>query len=1146
MGEIKFKDGIVEDYTLVLSTRDYRKLGQLTGIKNVNITHYLNSADEISFSLSKYDFVKDDNLLSEEEIVIYTKIKNAIWEQIVDFKLIWVKELDEYFEIKVSIDDSYELTKTITGKALCESELSQILITAEINTEDDIARDDYVITKFYDENNPNGSLLHRVLDKAPNYHIEFVDDSLKNIQRSFSISNSSIYDFFVGECSDEINCLFQFNSATRGISVFDLYTVCNDCGERGEFYDECPKCKSKNLKYFGKDTSIYVDKNNLTNDIHLETDADSVKNCFRLVAGDDLMTATVRSLNPNGSDYIYYISDYQRKDMPSELVKKLDEYDSLCESYNEEQEQLVSDIYELTDEIIYKESGMMPTIEDAEITASTEAEKLTAMNLSPLGLSTVTTSTSIATVNSALKNYAKVYVKTGYVKIEIDSDATFTYDGKDEDGYNYGTWHGRFTVTNYSDENDVAQSEYITIKVYDNYQDFVQQKILKNIAQSSEDDENTVFDVLNIDELEDFKEALRLYCRSRLESFFDAIQVALDVLIQLDQANEYADLYEALYVPYYDKLQACQNELDLRQGEIDSLQLQLDEKLSRQKEIQSILDFKTYLGDYYNTFCAYRREDTYSNENYISDGLSNAEIIKMAKQFIETAKSELYKSSEQQVSISSTLHNLLIMDEFSLIVQNFKLGNWIRVRVDGVLYRLRLIGYSIKFESIQSLDVEFSNVYKVKDIVDESKQIIQSAQSMAKSYGYVSRQADKGNVAQELITGWIQNGLNGALVKLFNNNNQEVTYGKGGILCRSYDDISGTYDPEQLKLTHNTICYTANNWKSVRSVIGKYDYFYYDKVDNQWKTQSGYGIVGDAVTAGIVAGCDIVGGELYSENYSDGTNDRPAMGTYINLNDGTFSFAGGNLTYDGKDFVISDTVIGDSIQTVGVLAENLHVKAANIDGTVNAEQINTKGLIAENFSSTTIEGKAIIGGSLIIGNKENTFAEISSDGVLTCNGATFTGVVTGSKFVTSGSIIKYASDYTEDDVTLVQNIIIGVVDVTDEYLEKYDLNGDGFIDSADYLRVSKLANGTVESYTIDTSVVIDPLNSSSILKAEGVYIRPNGIYSKSLSSNSIYLKNNLYIYDVDQTQYLGGVSGTFTSSDGSTIKVINGVIVSIT
>lgn len=326
MEKIKFQNGIVEEYTIVLASRDLRKHGQITGVSNIRFKNNLNSASEFTFTVNKYNMLAFNGNV-DTDIELYKSIKEKIWNQIVDLKLIWVKELNKYYEIKVSLEDSVNgTTKSIVATHLCEAELSQLLIeNTEINTEKDIERDDYEVTVFYDKTNPRASLLDRVLkDKAPHYTIKHVDESLMNLQRSFSIDGSNIYDFFTGECSEQFNCLFVFDSSDRSISVYDLYAVCQDCGHRFEEYDVCPNCGSKNIKYFGEDTTIYVDKNNLTDNIRLEVDADSIKNTFKLVAGDDLMTATVRMLNSNGTSYIYYFSDRQREDMPEELVNKID------------------------------------------------------------------------------------------------------------------------------------------------------------------------------------------------------------------------------------------------------------------------------------------------------------------------------------------------------------------------------------------------------------------------------------------------------------------------------------------------------------------------------------------------------------------------------------------------------------------------------------------------------------------------------------------------------------------------------------------------------------------------------------------------------------------------------------------------------
>lgn len=985
---LKVIHNMIQDYTIVLSSRDLRHLGQITGIQNVNLNKNLNSADEISFTISKFKMI--DNK--------YKNVKESLWNQIIDLKLIWVKELNEYFEINVRTEDSSDTVKNITGTSLCEAELGQtMLYNTEINTENDIARDDYDAnypTTFYREDHPEASLLHRILEKAPHYTIKYVDESLKNLSfiRQFTIDGTSIYDFLTGECSEQYNCLFDFNSADRSISVYDLYTTCNDCGYRGDYYDKCPKCESTNLKYFGEDTTILVDKTNLTDSITLEADVSSIKNSFKLVAGDDYMTATIRMLNQNGSDYIYYFSDEQKSDMSSELVQKLNDYDKLYNSKTDEYQKYVSIIYDQTDKILNLTSEKMPTIEESPITAETEAAKLTVDNLSPTALTELTESTSVETVNSALKNYAKVYIKSGYVKIETNNDAAFSYNGKHDDGFTYGTWTGSFTITNYSDSEDVKATEKLTIQINDNYEEFIKQKVLKQVAQmdENEDEKGSIFDVLDIEDLDKFKDALKLYCKNRLTSFYDAIQGALDVLVQMDQATESADLYESMYIPYYNKLQACQEAINSIQIEIDQAQKELNEAQDNVTRIQKELNFKDFLGDLYVTFCAYRREDEYSNENYISDGLDNADMLKHANEFIETAKNELIKSSEKQWTLSSTLYNLLILPEFKPIIKYFKLGNWIRLKVDNQLFKLRLISYSLDFNSLDSLSVEFSNVSKIKSVAFDAQQIIQSAKSMASSYGYVSKQADKGSNAQNDIESWKQSGLDSGLIQIKNGKDEEITYGKNGLLCRAYDDITGTYSDDQLKLVHNAIAFTDNNWKSVKQMIGNHNYMVYDKESESWGEKTGYGNTAEFVTAGHVSGSTIVGGEIYSHNYSNKSGEE--KGTYIDLANGSFSFAGGGFTYDGKDsLVLRTSAIEDAIKDVGVTAKNLHVKAQNIDtmdGKIKSDQIDsiTVSQISDpdNFNIGSV-------------NAENIKGKIKSDQIESIDAIKINGNIDASK-----------------------------------------------------------------------------------------------------------------------------------------------------
>ena len=990
--------GNPEPPTILLANRNGNKLGQLhVDEKSIDIKDCFNDASEFSFTLNKYI----DGKLT------------PLWEKVLDFKLVYCKEWDMYFEIKVELDESTETTKTVFCTQLGQAELSQInLYDVEINTEDDIAREDYKISILHDKDNPKSSILDRLLEKAPHYSIAHVDPTIAKIQRSFSFDGISICDAHQ-EIAEEIGCLFVYPSNSgeggeinRTISVYDLQQNCNDCGHRGEFIHECPKCGSVNIKYgYGEDTTIFVTADELASDgIQMTTDTESVKNCFKLEAGDDLMTATVRNCNPNGSDYIWRFSESLKEDMSDKLVEKLESYDQLYKqlynghisdigtsilkynavvakyyAYNKNLKPIESTIvgypnlmnvyYDAIDLVLLLESGLMPSVEMSDTTAEKQINLLTSSALSPVAVADITVA-SLSTINSAVLAMAKTIVRPTY-KVQIDKSEIIN-EG------NSKIWSGNFIVENYSNEEDIFTGSTVSVEINDDLEAFVNQKLNKVLNKENTDDLS--ISGLFEKEYDDFCNELKKYALNPLIRFHDACQSCIDILIEQgvasantesDDANE--DLYDELYTPYYNKLIAIESEIAIRETEISYISGSYDSDgnlISEglltniedcRAEIQSALNFKNYLGEeLWMEFCSYRREDSYSNDNYISDGLNNAELFKRALEFFEVAENEIYKSSELQHSISTTLNNLLAIPKFKPLVKYFNVGNWIRVLIDGKIYKLRLLEYEINFGDFNSIPVEFSDVAKIKNSATDIESVLSQASSIASSYDSVKRQASKGNEARNTVDEWIVNGLNTALVQIQNNDNEDITVTKNGLLGRSYDEITGTYSPEQIRLTHNIIAYTDDNWQTVRQAIGKHKYKYYDKSEDAFVDKTGYGITSDFLVSGFVSGSQIVGGDIYSDNYS--VTER--TGSYLNLRDGTFSFGGGALRFEGGNLIISSPDIPTTediqlineeyLKTATVYAENLRVNSTNINGKLTASQIDATELTvnAANITGT--------------------------------------------------------------------------------------------------------------------------------------------------------------------------------------------------
>lgn len=1121
-----------EDMTIVLVQRSLKKLGAIGNIDRTSIQFNLNlnSADELSFSVLKN---MDDNV-------------EALWDEIYSLRIVYCVEIDKYFQIDVNEVDCVNPMKNITGTALCESELSQIMLyTIEINTEIDIARDDYVVTKFYNPSNPKGSLLHRILEKAPHYEIKYVDDTLWDLQRQFSIDGQSIYDFLQGSCAEQFNCIFKYvvsaKDNKRYIYVYDLYTVCmnDDCeylAENGRRYRsnithflfgekfKCPYCNENNLKYYGEDTEIYVDVENLTNEIQYETQADQTKNSFKLVAGDDNMTAAVINQNPNGTDYLYYFSDEMKHDMSEELSDALalydetydyydndyvmnfneddvDEYNRIIEKYYDlyyaqtEKELIYLDnpvvgyknlakhLYNCVDLGTYLKDVLMPVAETAEINAKTERTALqlaySTGKMQTIALPKLTSSTVASTVEKQLVNVAKLYVKSGYVKVEAIT-TSWNYSVLNP----YGVWVGNFRITNYSDRDDVTETYNMGIKVSKDYDLYMKDSVQVLLLDTLKDNKD-YFDVVNYDitygnlnneyssikpykigdwvtrqegtdvvyyqcivnipvceawtsyhwkEIEGYDsekvydigdyvydyfvfkgkevkslwrrinqagkttppslypqyweygnidnqklnhykvDILSKYCQKRLESFYDATQGCMKNLTDIAQPSH--EMYQWIYYPLLLKSEALMEVLNERNRDINFISGEYNANKELLKDgmyqymveyresIKDSLNMKSYLIErgLYDEFCSFRREDKYENSSYISTNLNNEQQFERAKEFLERASEEVVKAALPKHTITATLDNLFSMDEFEPLRDKFELGNWIRVKVDEDVFRLRLIAVSFNLNDFKTINVEFSDASKANGVIDDIQSILDQTKSMASSYGYIQNQASAAEQTTETVDSFKDDGIDFSDYTLTSSDKGEVVLDANGILLRKYDETTGDYYPEQVRLTNNNIIFTNDYWATIKAGLGRSTYHYYG-VDEEGISElrerlqalidagvepddpeyiaieeqiaelsvptmregTGYGLNSDFVESGYVYGSQIIGGEVFSTNYVN--TEEIKQGSYINLDEGIFDFAGGKIIFDGKQIFLNfgkeDNISTEHIEDVDATLEAL-------------------------------------------------------------------------------------------------------------------------------------------------------------------------------------------------------------------------------
>ena len=983
-------DGQIEPPVLVLSSRGGNKIGVIKNVSSIDVTHPLSEVAELSFDVTK-----------EVNGEVYED-----WDKVKDFKLVQIPYDNTWYEATVSIDEEDEVVKHVTCVHANEAELGQLnLYDTEINTESDIARDDYEETFFYDEDNPKASLLHRILkDKAPHYQIYHVDDSLKKLFRIFSFNGTSIQEA-LNQIAEEVNCLFVYGEwyendgkYHRTISAYDLEDYCNECHKRGEYTNHvCTNCGSTDIvEGYGEDTGIFISRENLATSISYESNTDNVKNCFRLVAGDDVMTATIKSCNPSMSQYMWYFSDDMLEDMSTALATKVVDYEKLVESYKNEKEIEIPSSYietyntyvdkygSLNDELVkinlpikgtaelteayynamnmygFLKSELMPASEKVEdTTAEDQMFLLKSGDFTEIGIPSVSGTIPYTTVNSAIQSYAKVFIDTARYKISVFTD--------DIDGT---TWTGTITIKSYTDDEDSAFDSF-ELELFDStstekYAEWLEQSVQKAMANREVTDLSVVNLFKKDENIEAFKERLKLYSLDYLNIMSSMATSAITIMSEQGVASSDSldkDIYTQLYKPYLNKSRAIQKEVEVREAELavllqptnedgvpdpryQSLGL-LDIITNKQDEIRRTLDLHDYLGDeLWEELSFYRRETDYTNQNYISDGLTDSEVIEQAKNFVDIASKEIVKAATLQHTISAPLSNFLLMDEFKKLQENFKVGNWIHLQVDGKVYKLRLANWEVDYDKIDDLDIEFTDAIRVGDIISDVESILSKSRSMATTYEYVARQAEKGNTASNTVKFFRDSGITFTKVKaITSNGNTNIVYDDDGILLKRVDGLEEL--PEQARIYNNGIYITKDAWETVSTGLGHFSY-----VDPETgKTVETYGIIADTVIGKLILGENL---KIYSKSNRFAMGDDGLVITARDDKDNEDLFTvqkdTGEVDEDGKP-IIEKYIYVDKDGNINITGNSIIINGAN-----DSYKLDDARRVASNYLSADSTG----------------------------------------------------------------------------------------------------------------------------------------------------------------------------------------------
>ena len=276
----------LEKPIIYIAKKDKTFLGAVSIYDDLSLTFNLNAFQTASFK-------------------IYRDINGKKYEHYDDFqedRLIMIQGIGWY---KIHVETNIEntgISKNITANSLESTLCNKRLVDFQVNS-DDFEDEKYARTIFYNPTDLNKSLLHRVLNVAPNWSVGHVDQSIANKQRTFDIDDSDVYSFLINDVSEAFNCLFIFDTVNMTVNAYDLDN-------------------------YGDDTNIFVSMENLAQSMTETIDENSIITCYRVVGGDNVEVAEI---NPNGTNKIYNF-EYYLPEMEESIQNKVIAYNEKYQS----------------------------------------------------------------------------------------------------------------------------------------------------------------------------------------------------------------------------------------------------------------------------------------------------------------------------------------------------------------------------------------------------------------------------------------------------------------------------------------------------------------------------------------------------------------------------------------------------------------------------------------------------------------------------------------------------------------------------------------------------------------------------------------------------------------------------------------------
>lgn len=278
--------------------------------------------------------------------------------------------------------------------------------------------------------------------------------------------------------------------------------------------------------------------------------------------------------------------------------------------------------------------------------------------------------------------------------------------------------------------------------------------------------------------------------------------------------------------------------------------------ITEMNNIKNDTDMNTYFTEEeWTRLNAFIREDDFSDSNFELNGYeSEEERLHICEELMKQATKELRTLSQPSIEFSLTMGNILAIKEFTPIMNQFKLGNFIRIGLpNDMIKRARLLEYTIDFTNLDSLSCTFGNLITAQSEINTMADLLSQAVQAGKTVASSAATWQRGTETANEISDAINDGLSGATLNVGKETGQTIEIGQYGIWGRKLvEGTTDTYEPEQFRIINNKLVFSADGFETSKAVFGKY----------QLNGEDRWGVLAECLSGGLISGSRIEGGSL--------------------------------------------------------------------------------------------------------------------------------------------------------------------------------------------------------------------------------------------------------------------------------------------